>query len=189
MRKIEVIAAAACIAMACWSSMTAIASFRQEFRSGDQAPPSAAATPARPFIADAAASRPSPQDTCHDLEFSFVHSTCVKLHRKRHVGRNSHRIATLVVGSAAASLSLPSASMGSATESQGLVLSGGAAAPRAGNDRVAKKRSSDPNVPRANEVLKTNRANVWSASRDRRVVCRQSWSHYDQPCLRDQIHG
>jgi hypothetical protein len=146
MKKIEAIAGAACIAMACWSSMTAIASLRHESGSVDQVPLSAAETSARPFIDKAAAGRPPLQDVCNDLEFSFVHSTCVKMHKKKHATRTSHRIATLVIGSAAASLSLSSASMRSATVSQGSALSGGAVAPdvpRAGNDRVAKG-SSDP---------------------------------------------
>ncbi len=191
MRKIEAIAGAACIAMACWSSMAAIASLRHESGSVDQVPPSAAETHPRPFIDNAAAVRPSPQGVCNDLEFSFVHSTCVKIHKKKHVARTSHRIATLVIGSAAASLSLSSASMRSATVSQGSALSGGAVAPdvpRAGNDRVAKG-SSDPSLRHANEVLRANRANAWSGSRDRKAVCRQNWSRYDQPCLRDQIPG
>ena len=191
MRKIEAISAAACIAMACWSSVAAIASLRHESGSVDQVPPSAAETPARPFIDNAAASRPSPQGVCNDLEFSFVHSTCVKMHKKKHVARTSHRIATLVIGSAAASLSSSSASMRPAIVSQGSALSGGAVAPdvpRADNDRVAKG-SSDPSLRHANEVLRANRVNVWSGSRDRKVVCRQSWSRYDLPCLRDQIPG
>jgi hypothetical protein len=191
MRKIEAIVAAACIAMACWSSMTAIASLRRESGPVDRVPPSAAETPTRPFIDKAAAGRPSPQGVCNDLEFSFVHSTCVKMHKKKHFARTSHRIATLVIGSAAASLSLSSASMRSATVSQGSALSGGAVAPdvpRAGNDRVAKG-SSDPSLRHANEDLRANRANAWSGSRDRKVGCRQSWSRYDPPCLRDQIPG
>jgi hypothetical protein len=147
MRKIEATAAAAGIAMAGWGSMTAIASLRHETGSADQAPLSAAATTARPFVDSAAASPPSLQDVCKDLEFAFVHSRCVKTHKKKHVARSSHRLATLVIGSAAAPLSLPIASMRSATASQGLMAGGGAAAqeePRAGNDHVAE-RSSDPN--------------------------------------------
>ena len=191
MRKIEAIAGAACIAMACWSSMAAIASLRHESGSVNQVPPSAAETPTRPFIDKAAAGRPSLQGVCNDLEFSFVHSTCVKMHKKRHVARTGRRIATLVIGSAAASRSLSSASMHSATVSQSSALSGGAVAPdvpRAGNDRVPKG-SSDPSLRHANEVLRANRANAWSGSRDRKIVCRQNWSRYDQPCLRDQIPG
>jgi len=191
MRKIEAIAAAACVTMACWSSMTAIASLGHKSGSVDQVPPSAAETPARPFIDNAAASRPSPQGVCNDLEFSFVHSRCVKMHKKKHVARTNHRIATLVIGSAAASLSSSSASTRSATLSQGSALSGGAVAPdvpRADNDRVAKG-SSDPSLRRANEVLRANRVNEWSGSRDRKVVCRQNWFRYDPPCLRDQIPG
>jgi hypothetical protein len=192
MRKMKAIAAAACVTMACWGSMTAIASLRHESGPADQLPPSVAETPVGPLINSAAASRLSPQDTCHDLEFSFVHSRCVKAHKRRHVARTSHRVATLVIGSAAASLSLPSASMRSATASQGRVLSSvGAAAqdlPRAGNDHVARK-SNDLSVRRADEAPRTNKANVWSGSRDRRVVCRQNWTLYDRSCLRDQIHG